>query len=62
MACAAVGYYDDTSGIYQGLIETLSGGTWTPTDAPLPANVIAGGNVGLYSAACPAAGSGPPPL
>jgi len=36
--CAAVGYYEVTSGGQQGLLETNSGGTWTATQAPLPAN------------------------
>ena len=34
-SCVAVGNYTDTSGNVQGLIETLEGGTWTATTAPL---------------------------
>ncbi|HVT64948.1 MAG TPA: hypothetical protein VHD81_07330 [Mycobacteriales bacterium] len=34
--CVAVGYYHDTAGSYQGLIETLSDGKWTAARAPLP--------------------------
>jgi hypothetical protein len=33
--CTAVGQYTDTSGLSQGLIETLADGTWTPTTAPI---------------------------
>src|SRR5947208_2665093 len=36
-ACVAVGGYDTSSG-GQGLIERLSGGTWTAIEAPLPSN------------------------
>jgi hypothetical protein len=35
-SCVATGWYTDGSGDQQGLIETLSGGTWTATQAPLP--------------------------
>jgi hypothetical protein len=36
--CSAVGPYTDASdGSYGGLIETLSGGTWTAVEAPVPA-------------------------
>jgi hypothetical protein len=37
-SCVAVGSYAPINGDLQGFIETLSGGTWTPTAAPLPAN------------------------
>ena len=36
-SCVAVGTYLNTSGHYVGLIETLSGTTWTATPAPEPA-------------------------
>jgi alpha-tubulin suppressor-like RCC1 family protein len=36
--CHAVGNYDDTTGARHGLIETLSGTTWTDIVAPEPAN------------------------
>jgi hypothetical protein len=36
--CIAVGQYRDDNGIYEALIDTLSGGTWTATEAPLPPN------------------------
>ena len=55
--CIAVGQYDDTSGNSQGLIETLSGGTWTATEAPLAANAASDPKVDLESVECPAAGS-----
>ncbi|MGO9180445.1 MAG: hypothetical protein ACLQHS_14475 [Candidatus Limnocylindrales bacterium] len=34
-SCVAAGLYVDASGYQQGLIETLSGGNWTATTAPL---------------------------
>jgi hypothetical protein len=33
-----VGFYEDTSKYYDGLIETLASGSWTPLDAPEPSN------------------------
>jgi hypothetical protein len=33
-ACVAVGFYTQTDGTSQGLIETLRNGAWTPTTAP----------------------------
>jgi hypothetical protein len=35
-SCVAVGGYTDTAGTEQGLVDTLSDGTWTATQAPLP--------------------------
>jgi hypothetical protein len=37
-SCVAVGSFTPTSGNFHGFIETLESGTWTPMDAPLPAN------------------------
>jgi hypothetical protein len=37
-ACTAVGSYNDASGSSYGLIESLSGGNWTATEAPEPAD------------------------
>ena len=37
-SCAAVGAYVDVSGKDRGLLERLSGGTWTVIEAPQPAN------------------------
>lgn len=36
--CTAVGQYEDDAGNIQALIDTLSGGTWTAVEAPLPTN------------------------
>ena len=38
--CVAVGFYSDTTGGFSqhALIETLAGGSWSPLDAPVPAN------------------------
>ena len=57
--CVAVGSYVDTSGDEEGLIETLSGGVWTPTMAPLPTTANAGTNPDavVTSVSCVAAGS-----
>jgi hypothetical protein len=55
--CAAVGGFRDTHGTLQGLIETRSGGTWTASDAPLPANAATNPKVSLLNVACSNAGS-----
>lgn len=57
-SCVAVGY-DKASGasgdVFQGLVETLSGGTWTPTAVP---DVSSAKGVAMLSAvSCPAPGS-----
>jgi hypothetical protein len=59
-ACVAVGIYTDTSGNVQSLVETLSGGTWTATTAPLTGLTPASrtnASVNLVGVSCPAAGS-----
>ena len=38
--CVAVGGYTDTSKDLRGLLVTWSGGAWTATQAPLPANAL----------------------
>jgi hypothetical protein len=38
-ACAAVGDYEDNASFQQGLLEVLSSGVWTPSEAVLPAGV-----------------------
>jgi hypothetical protein len=56
-SCLAVGSYDDTSGGSQGLVETLTGGTWSPLEVPAPADAAADPGIALESITCPAAGS-----
>jgi hypothetical protein len=51
----AIGQYNDTAGSLQGLIETLSGGTWNASEAPLPSNAAdpqQSPGTDLLSAAC----------
>jgi hypothetical protein len=36
--CVSVGQYGNTADSVNGLIDTLSDGTWVPTQAPIPAN------------------------
>ena len=55
--CVAAGDYTDASGGSQGLIETLSGGSWTAARAPLPADAAASPVAFLFAIACPAPGS-----
>ena len=54
--CVAVGYYYGTAGTL-GLIETLSGGTWSASQAPVPVNANGADGDSLVSIACPAQGS-----
>jgi hypothetical protein len=61
-SCVATGTYTDGSGDIQGLIETLSAGTWTAQAAPVgglsPADVASSdGGVQLQSVSCPAVGT-----
>ncbi len=59
-SCVAVGTFTDASGKVQGLVETLSGTTWTAAAAPLiglsPA-AAADPSVNLVGVSCPSAGS-----
>ena len=56
--CVATGDYIDQSGGTQGLIDTLSGGTWTAQRAPLPGDAAAANPVAVvWALACPAPGA-----
>jgi len=54
-SCTTVGIYDDNTGGSLGLIDTLAGGTWTATQAPMPSNAASGSaqNALLFDASCP---------
>jgi hypothetical protein len=54
-SCVAGGAYN-TSNAFEGLLETLSGGTWTPTEAPLPADAQVPPWAGIDDVACPSGG------
>jgi hypothetical protein len=51
--CVAVGLYTDQNNVYQGLVETLSNGTWTATELPRPSGAAGSKSVGLGSVSCP---------
>ncbi len=51
-ACTAAGYFTDAAGNSQGLLLTLTGGSWTATEAPLPANAENGGDAQLAGVSC----------
>ena len=53
-ACTAVGEYGNAYGQGFGLIESLDGGGWTPTQAPTPPD---GAGALLTQVACPSTGS-----
>ena len=57
--CEASGTYIDTNGQHDGLLENLSGGTWTATEAPAPTPTASDEevNVGLSDITCPVVGS-----
>lgn len=60
--CVATGRYTDKSGVTQGLLDTLSGGTWTAIKAPLPgdadpAKASSQNNTFLTDVACTAVGT-----
>jgi len=57
-ACVAAGWYNNpVSGVELGLIETGWGTSWTPAEAPLPANAALDPSVALFAVACHSAGS-----
>ena len=56
-SCVAVGIYTDMNGSVDDLIETLSDGVWTATEAPLPANGVAWFGDELKSVSCGGPGS-----
>ncbi|MGB7051003.1 MAG: hypothetical protein WBG41_05490, partial [Acidimicrobiales bacterium] len=56
-SCAAVGLYEDASGQAAGALLTLSDGTWTAIEAPVPANAAPPVASEVTSVSCPATGS-----
>lgn len=55
--CMATGDYTGPGGRVEGLIETLSGGTWTPAAAPVLPGAANNKYEDLSSLACPAVGT-----
>jgi hypothetical protein len=55
-SCAAAGTYEDSAGNTNGVLETLSDGSWSASEAPVPGNADSDLDVTLTSIACPAAG------
>ena len=51
--CAAAGTYADSSSDTQGVLEMLSSGTWTATQAPLPGDAATNPGVTLSGLTCP---------
>ena len=63
VACAAAGncmtvgqWLNPSTGYYTGMVDTLSNGTWTPSQLSLPANPGQDREMELHAVACPAAG------
>jgi hypothetical protein len=54
--CAAVGSYQQTSSGLYGILETLSGGSWTATNAAMPSGITSP-DIYLTSVACPSTGT-----
>jgi hypothetical protein len=54
--CVATGFFT-SSGVEQGLIETLASGTWSASGAPVPAGTPATTGVDVLDVACPALGN-----
>src|SRR3984957_16690123 len=55
-SCAAVGDYTGATNGH-ALLDVLANGTWSATEAPLPANALAGNNSEAFSVSCPTDGS-----
>jgi hypothetical protein len=56
VSCGAAGVYQDVAGLDRGLLETLSGGTWSTTEPPLPFNGAPDSPSNLDSISCPVDG------
>lgn len=58
-SCVTVGHYTEHGGAVAAFTDTLSGGTWTPATAPLPADAAAaaGSGAGLSGISCRAPGN-----
>jgi hypothetical protein len=54
-SCVAVGYYTDTSSVSQGLLLTMSKGSWTAAEAALPGNAAGNPYVQLTELSCDSA-------
>jgi hypothetical protein len=52
--CVAAGYYRNRAGNEEGLFETLAGGRWTASRAPLPTDAASNARVRLRDIACAA--------
>ena len=50
--CVAVGWEAGANGDPHGLLETSSAGTWTPTEAPVPARVATSSAASLTAVSC----------
>jgi hypothetical protein len=55
--CVAVGNYRGQDSAAPGLIETLSNGTWTPVEAPLPSGAALTHQASINSVTCPDVGT-----
>jgi hypothetical protein len=57
--CTAVGTYELPTSGHLALVESLSGGTWTPATAPMPTGAPSGTKqkAGLSSVSCPVSGT-----
>jgi len=56
-ACVGIGHYKDTSGQWQGMIETLADGIWTATQRPVPAGGVSAATASAPALACSAVGT-----
>jgi hypothetical protein len=54
--CVATGFFT-SSGVEQGLIETLVSGTWNASQAPVPAGTLSTTGIDVLDVACPSAGN-----
>ena len=55
--CVVVGFYEQTSGVFAGFIDTFSGDNWTSLQAPAPADASVTAGIDLFTVACDTAGS-----
>jgi len=55
--CAAIGLYDDSSGVRRGFVDLLAAGTWSSSEAPLPSNADSTPYPSLDTVSCASLGA-----
>jgi hypothetical protein len=57
LSCVSAGTYVDVDGATRGLLDALSGGSWSASEAPLPADANTVPDPAFYDTTCAASGT-----